>query len=165
MTIPLRKKVKLGILFISSLAVLGVDAACTEGQATARELTNSSPANASSAGVVAPSADLVVITLDAAIRRAQANEPAYAAAVAASRSAGLDQSISRAGLRPNVRLYSEDIYTQPNGIYTEGDAGEPSAPLPRFVANDSRPRSTSRTGVLGETLAASFATVDELLDS
>ncbi len=88
----------------------------------------------------------VVITLDDAIRLAQASEPAYAAARAASQSADLDRSIARAGLLPNARFYSQDIYTQPNGIYTEGDAGEPSAPLPRFVANDSRPREYMAAG-------------------
>jgi len=77
MPIPLKRKAKLEILFISSLAVLVVNAAYTDGQATARESTNSSPASASSAGVVAPSADFVVTALDEAIRRAQANEPAY----------------------------------------------------------------------------------------
>jgi hypothetical protein len=77
MPIPLKRKAKLEILFISSLAVLVVIAAYPHGQATARESTSSSPASASSVGAVAPSADLVVIALDEAIRRAQANEPAY----------------------------------------------------------------------------------------
>jgi outer membrane protein TolC len=153
MKLPLKRKVKLDILFIFSLAVLVVNAAYAGGQATVRELTNSSPADASSTGAVAPSADLVVITLDEAIRRTQANEPAYAAAVASSRSAGLDKSISRAGLLPTVRLYSQDVYTQPDGIYTEGDAGEPSAPLPRFVANDSRPREYIAQGIVDETFS------------
>ena len=57
-----------------------------------------------------------VITLDEAIRRAQASEPGYAAAVAASKSAGLDKSIAQAGLLPSARFYGQDIYTQPNGI-------------------------------------------------
>jgi outer membrane protein TolC len=148
----LKRKVELEILFASSLAVLVGSVSNADGQAAARESTNSSPANASSADVEGPSTDLVVITLDEAIRRAQANEPTYAAAVAASRSAGLDKSISRAGLLPSVRLYSQDIYSQPNGIYTEGDAGELSAPLPRFIANDSRPREYIAQGVIDETL-------------
>jgi outer membrane protein TolC len=95
----------------------------------------------------------VVITLDDAIRLAEASEPAYAAATAVSRTAGLDKSIARAGLLPNARLYNQDIYTQPNGIYTEGDAGEPSAPLPRFVANDARPREYLAQGNVDETLS------------
>ena len=101
--------------------------------------------------VLAPSGP--VITLDEAIKRAQANEPAYAAAVAASRSAALDRSIARAGLLPNARLYSQDIYTQPNGIYSEGDAGQARAPLPRFVANDSRPWEYFAQGIVDETLS------------
>ena len=49
---------------------------------------NSAAADAASAGKP------VVITLDDAIRLAQASEPAYAAAAAASRTAGLDRSIA-----------------------------------------------------------------------
>lgn len=94
----------------------------------------------------------IVITLDEAIHRAEASEPAYAASKAASQSAQLDRSIARAGLLPNARFYNQDIYTQPNGIYTEGDEGEPSAPLPRFVANDSRPREYIAQGIVDETL-------------
>jgi outer membrane protein len=104
---------------------------------------------ASPSGANAP----VVITLDDAIRLAQASEPSYAAATAASRNAGLDRSIARASLLPNARFYGQDIYTQPNGIYTEGDAGEPSAPLPKFVANDSRPREYIAQGIVDETLS------------
>ena len=95
----------------------------------------------------------VVITLDEAIRRAESSEPAFAAALGTSRSAALDRSIARAGLLPDARFYSQDVYTQPNGIYTEGDAGEPSAPLPRFVANDSRPREYMAQGVVDESLS------------
>ncbi len=94
----------------------------------------------------------VVITFDEAIKLAQANEPAFAAASAASRSAALDRSIARAGMLPTARLFSQDIYTEPNGIYTEGDAGQPSSPLPRFVANDSRPREYMAQGVAEETI-------------
>lgn len=102
----------------------------------------------------------VTITLDEAIHRAEASEPAFAAARAASQSAALDRSIARAGLLPNARFYGQDIYTQPNGIYSEGDAGEPSAPLPRFVANDSRPREYMAQGIVDETLSlAGAATV------
>jgi outer membrane protein TolC len=94
-----------------------------------------------------------VITLAEAIHRAEASDPAYAAASAQSRSASLDRSIARASLLPSVSYYSQGIYTQPNGIYTEGDEGEPSAPLPRFVANDSRPREYLAQGIVDETLS------------
>ncbi|HEU5352530.1 MAG TPA: TolC family protein [Terracidiphilus sp.] len=94
----------------------------------------------------------VSITLAQAIRRAQANEPSFAAAKAGSASAALDRSIARAGLLPSVRLYNQDIYTQPNGIYSENGEGVASAPNPKFVANDSRPREYIAQGVVEETI-------------
>ena len=116
--------------------------------AAAHSQAPDNPASADASG-----AKPVVITLDDAIRLAEASEPAYAAATAASRTAGLDKSIVRAGLLPNARVLGQDIYTQPNGIYTEGDAGEPSAPLPRFVSNDARPREYMAQGIVDETLS------------
>jgi outer membrane protein TolC len=112
-------------------------------------------------GTVAPearpagSSTPVTITLAEAIRRGEASEPGYAAARAAGHSAALDKSIAVAGLLPSAHLYSQDIYTQPNGIYTEGDAGQPSAPLPRFVANDSRPWEYIAQGIVDENLGLS----------
>lgn len=120
--------------------LLMATALCSDGQA---------PSAAVDSGTAPPA----TITLDEAIRRAEASEPGYAAASAASKSAGLDKSIALAGLLPNARFYGQGIYTQPNGIYSEGDAGEPSAPLPRFVANDSRPREYMAQGVVEETLS------------
>ena len=111
--------------------------------------TSSAPAASAAPAPQLP----IVITLDEAIRRAESSEPAYAASRAASQSSQLDRSIARAGLLPNARYYGEGIYTQPNGIATEGDAGEPSAPLPRFVANDSRPREYIAQGIVDETLS------------
>lgn len=112
------------------------------------------PAQSASATLTAQassSAAPVSITLAQAIRRAQANEPAFAAAKANSASAALDRSIARAGLLPSVRLYNQDIYTQPNGLYAEGGEGVTSS-NPKFVANDSRPREYIAQGVVDETL-------------
>ncbi len=108
---------------------------------------------ATAAADAQPAAAPITITLDEAIKRAQASEPGYAAAKAASRSAALDRSIARAGLLPTAHLYSQDIYTQPNGVYSEGDAGQALAPLPRFVANDARPWEYFAQGVVDETLS------------
>ena len=105
----------------------------------------------------AGSSEPVVITLEEAIQRAQASDPAFAAAQATRKSAALDRSIAVGGLLPTARLNSQDIYTQPNGIYTEGDAGEALAPLPRFVANDSRPWEYMAQGVVDETLSVGGA--------
>jgi outer membrane protein TolC len=96
--------------------------------------------------------DGMLITLDEAIRRAESSEPAYAAAMGASRSAQLDKSIAEAGLLPTARLYSQGIYTQPNGIYAEGGEGVVT-PNPKFVANDSRPREYIDQGIVDETLS------------
>ncbi len=115
---------------------------------------------ASAQGAAQPADAPLVISLDEAIKRAQASAPAFAAARAASQSAALDRSIARAGLLPSARLYSQEIYTQPNGIYSEGDAGQPSAPLPKFVANDSRPREYMAQGIAEESLSVGgFAAV------
>ena len=78
----------------------------------------------------------VVITLDDAIRRAQASEPAYAAATAASRSSALDRTITRAGLLPNVAWYNQGLYTQPNGAHGQVGQFSDTADLPKFIANN-----------------------------
>ncbi len=93
----------------------------------------------------------VVITLSEAIHRAESSEPAYAAARAASQSASLDRSIARAGLLPTARYFSQGIYTQPNGVYSEDGEGIVSS-YPKFVANDSRPREYIAQGIFDETL-------------
>jgi len=95
------------------------------------------------------------ITLDEAIRRAQASEANYAAAVGAGSSAKLDRDIAVAGVLPTVHLYNQDIYTQGNGLYSEGDEGQ-SSTNPKFVANDSRPHEYFAQGLIDESL--SFAT-------
>jgi outer membrane protein TolC len=84
------------------------------------------------------------ITLDEAITRARANEPKFAAAVAASKNAALDQSIARAALLPNAMFNNQFIYTQPNHCpetnkicVTDTSAGSTTIPVPvRFIANN-----------------------------
>ncbi len=140
-------------LLAGSIALLAWAAAsAVQARCQAQEIPSGSSASAATpAG--SPANQPVVITLDQAIERAKALEPTFANARGASRSAQLDRSIAVAGLLPTARLFSQDIYTQPNGIFTEGDAGEPSAPLPRFVANDSRPWEYMAQGVAEESLS------------
>jgi outer membrane protein TolC len=76
------------------------------------------------------------ITLDEAIRRAEANEPLWAAAAAASEAAALDPSIARAGLLPSVVDHNQVLYTQPNGKTNQAGQGVSSQPSPRFIANN-----------------------------
>jgi outer membrane protein TolC len=80
------------------------------------------------------------ITLDEALSRATANEPTFAAAVAANRNASLDRSIARAALLPNVVFHNQFIYTQP--LHGPAVSSNPSAnPAitgnPRFIASNS----------------------------
>ncbi len=76
-----------------------------------------------------------MISLAEALRRAQANEPAFAAASAATRVAALDRSIARSALLPNAAYHNQILYTQPNGAINQaGSAGAQAAP--RFIANN-----------------------------
>ena len=94
----------------------------------------------------------VVISLQEALKRAQANEPAFVSALANSKVAGLDKSIARAGLLPNARFNGQGIYVQPNGIYDVGGEGVTSAD-PKFVSADARPREYIAQGIVDETLS------------
>jgi outer membrane protein TolC len=77
----------------------------------------------------------VVITLAAAIHRAQQNEPAFANAVAAERSAAADRYIAKAGLLPGVIYHNQVLYTEPNGQTNRaGQIG--IQPSPVFIANN-----------------------------
>jgi len=81
------------------------------------------------------------IALEDAIRRAEANEPAFAASLAESRAAGLDSSIARSGLLPGVQYHNQTLYTQTNRGQT----------VPRFIANNAAREYTSQA-VVNETL-------------
>ena len=54
---------------------------------------------------------------------------------------------------PMRAYYNQDIYTQPNGLYAQGGAGESHPDLPKFVANDSRPREYIAQGIVNENLS------------
>jgi outer membrane protein TolC len=95
---------------------------------------------AQQAGSANANSSPVAITLDEAVTRARANEPNFAAAVAASKNAALDKQIARAGLLPSAGYYNQYLYTEPLGGRT--DSGNASAsspgigPAPRFIANN-----------------------------
>ena len=93
----------------------------------------------------------LLITLDEAIQRAQKNEPVLAAAIAESKSAGLDRSIARAAMLPTAVYHNQALYTQPNGLQNQaGQTG--SQPSPRFIANNAV-REYASQGVVTETLS------------
>jgi outer membrane protein TolC len=83
----------------------------------------------------------VAITLDEALTRARANEPTFAAAAAASKTAALDRSIARAALLPSAVYHNQFLYTQPTTRPTTSSNASASSPnisgTPRFIANNS----------------------------
>jgi outer membrane protein TolC len=93
------------------------------------------------------------ITLEEAISLARANEPGFAAAVAASRVSQLDRSIARAALLPGVTYHNQFLYTQPSvATVNPGGSGSASATSPvRFIANNAVHEYTSQ-GVVNETV-------------
>jgi outer membrane protein TolC len=89
----------------------------------------------------APLPVTAAITLDDAISRARVNEPVFAAAVAQSKNAKLDQSIARAALLPSAVYNNQFIYTQGGaGFITDpvraADPALKSSSAPRFIANN-----------------------------
>jgi outer membrane protein TolC len=90
------------------------------------------------------------VTLTEAIKQAQANEPAFAAAVAAQKSARIDGYLAKAALLPSVTYHNQVLYTQPNGQTNQGgQVGSQSAPI--FIANNAVHEYASQ-GVINETL-------------
>jgi outer membrane protein TolC len=78
----------------------------------------------------------VSVSLQEAIRRAQQNEPAFAAAFADQRSAAIDRYLAKASLLPSATYHNQVLYTQPNGQTNQGgQVGTQSAPI--FIANNS----------------------------
>jgi len=83
----------------------------------------------------------VVITLEEAIKRAEANEPLYAASRAESLAAGQERWVARKDLLPSVDYHNQALYTQTNRGQT----------VPRFIANNAIREYTSQA-VVNETL-------------
>lgn len=77
----------------------------------------------------------VSISLDEAIRRAEQNEPVFAAASAEKRATSLDRSIAQSAFLPSVIYHNQILYTQPNGLTNQaGQTGNQAAP--KFIANN-----------------------------
>jgi outer membrane protein len=96
----------------------------------------------------------VTITLEEAVKRAEANEPSYAAALGESRASALDRSVARAGLLPSVDYHNQFLYTQPNGLLNQAGQGASAQPAPRFIANNAI-REYASQAVVNETVGLS----------
>lgn len=101
-------------------------------------LLSSVSARSQSSSALSPlaSTSSVTIDLNEAIRRAQLNEPAFAAALAESRATALDRSIARAALLPSAVYHNQFLFTQSNGAKNTSGQAE-FQPLPIFIANNS----------------------------
>lgn len=76
-----------------------------------------------------------VISLSEAIHRAQQNEPAFASALAAQKSAAIDRYLGKAALLPSVVYHNQVLYTRPNGQTNQVIQSGKQAP-PIFIANN-----------------------------
>ena len=139
-------KVKSTLKIVTGTMLLGAMIVVAAVSASAQ--TNGQAAAQPSSALAQP----VVITLEEALKRAQANEPAFAMSVADSRVAGLDKSIARAGLLPSARFNGQGLYVQPNGLREIGGEGVTSTD-PKFVSADARPREYIAQGIVDETLS------------
>ena len=76
------------------------------------------------------------ISLDEAIRMAEANEPNFAAALAEGRATALERKDARAALLPSVTSHNQFLFTQSNGTRAATTEGGRSQSLPVFIANN-----------------------------
>lgn len=82
------------------------------------------------------SVHMETLTLDQAIARATANEPAFATATAEQKAAALERKIARTALLPSATYHNQAIYTQPNGVPASRIGQTTDAPAPVFIANN-----------------------------
>ncbi len=82
----------------------------------------------------APSAPL---TLDDAIRLAEANEPAFAAAAAEARATALERKDAKAALLPSVTLHNQYLFTESNRNKKASTQSGLNQSLPVYIANNS----------------------------
>ncbi|WP_419805376.1 TolC family protein [Terriglobus sp.] len=91
------------------------------------------------------------LTLDQALSRAAANEPAFAAAQAEQRALALERTNAKAALLPTAIYHNQSIYTQPNGVPTSRIGQTTGAASPVFIANNAI-REYASQGVFNETV-------------
>lgn len=105
------------------------------------------------------------ISLDEALTQARANEPAFNAAVAASKAAALDRSIARAAVLPQVAYHNQFVYTEGYRRAHSASTTNPNQAQPPqiFIANNGVHEYVSQASVtetigLGSLTAISRAT-------
>src|SRR5580658_1118849 len=104
------------------------------------------------------------ITLDDAIRLAEANEPAFAAAAAEGRATALERKDARAGLLPSVSAHNQYLFTESNHLATTTAQGGPGQSLPIFIANNAVHEYIAQ-GVVTETVGLAPLAAVQLADA
>jgi outer membrane protein TolC len=94
------------------------------------------------------------VTLEQAIARAIANEPAFAAAKAEMEALKLERTNARAALLPTATYHNLAVYTQANGVPASRIGQTTNAAAPIFIANNAV-REYASQGVFNETLGLS----------
>jgi outer membrane protein TolC len=133
------------------LATLTCGGFAQDGVTATRQIPNSPAATPS------PSAP-TVITLEDAIRRAEKNEPAFANALAAGKTAALDRSIARSNLLPSVRYHNEYLFTEPSGA--RNPAAQPGSQNSFIFISNNAIHEYASQAVVSETLG--FAGIAQL---
>ena len=124
------------------------------------------PAQTAAVATTAP------LSIDDVIRRAEANEPAFAAAAAESRATALERKDARAGLLPSATFHNQFLFTESNHTRTTlGTAGgqfvqqgDVQQSLPVFIANNSVHEYYSQ-GVVNETVGLAQVGAVRLADA
>ena len=137
-TSRLRRSTRLPhLICLASLTSMSLALAQSPQPSASQQSAPPAAQQASAAAQSSPAA----ISLDEAIARARASEPAFAAAAAQAKNAKLDQSIAKSALLPNAVYNNQFIYTQ-GGAGIIGDPAKVKDPtqhtasLPRFIANN-----------------------------
>lgn len=104
------------------------------------------------------------LTLQDALQRAQANEPAFAAASAQRRVAALQRADARAGLLPSAILHNQYLFTESNKTIAATTQGGLPLSLPVFIANNAVHEYISQASV-NETVSLAGIAAVKLADA
>jgi outer membrane protein TolC len=105
----------------------------------------------------------LTISLDEALRRAEINQPEFAAAAADGKVAQLEKSIARASMLPSAMYHNQYLFTQGNGS-NDRIGQTTTSPAPRFIANNAVHEYASQ-GVVNETVGLQQITAVILADA
>ncbi len=104
------------------------------------------------------------ITLNEAIRRAEANEPAFAVAAAEQRATALERKDARAALLPSASYHNQFLFTESNKSQAATKQGGFSQSLPVFIANNAVHEYYTQ-GVVNETVGFAGVAAVRLADA